>query len=186
MPTPGAAAVAAHGLQATLPARWEARLYLRDSPGDTSPDPDAVRFAAHPAAYGHAGESMNPVLHLANFALPPGRGDYGSGAVERMGPAHAFVSLVEFDAAEAGRPLFAARGLPRPDVADFAPNQLQRRLAGQLGLQRFFTEAGRAFCLFAVLGSRRHAGELVGEIHDVLDGVRIDVRHPVTTEGSRA
>lgn len=151
--------VAAHGLRAELPARWEARLYLRDPVVED--------------------ESMNPVLHLANFALPPGRGDYGSGAVERMGPAHAFVSLVEFDASEAGRPLFEARGVPRPAVTDFAPNQLQRRLAGQLGLQRFFTESGRAFCLFAVLGSRQHAAELVAQLHRVLDGLTITSREPV-------
>ena len=38
-----------------------------------------ARRAAHPDAYGSAEESRNPVLHLANFALPPGRGDFGTG-----------------------------------------------------------------------------------------------------------
>ena len=97
------------------------------------------------------------MLHLANFALPPARGDFGTGAVETMGEQHVFVSLVEYDAEEADRPLFAARGFPRLTVRDFAPNQLQRRIAGQLGCQRFFTERGRAFCLYTVLGSQRHA-----------------------------
>lgn len=171
------ATVAAHGLRAMLPARWEARLYLRDDPTVTNNrETSGVRIAAHPAAYGHPDESMNPVLHLANFALPPGRGDYGSGAVERMGPAHAFVSLVEFDPSEAGRPLFSERGLPRPTVRDFAANALQRRLAGQLGVQRFFTATERAFCLFVVLGSRQHAAALVDEVHAVLDGISVDAR----------
>lgn len=168
------ASIAAHGLRVELPDRWEARLYLREAVEEGSL---VDRFVGvHPAAYGHPDESRNPVLHLANFALPPDRGDFGSGAVERMGGPHAFVSLLEYDAEEAGRPLFAARGLPRPVVADFAPNALQRRLPGQLGCQRFFTENGRPFCLYVVLGSRRHAASLVDELHSVLDHVEVGAR----------
>jgi hypothetical protein len=151
------ARVAAHGLRVDLPQRWEARLYLRD-------------------ATTTARESANPIVHLGNFALPPGRGDYGSGAVEVMRAPHAFVALVEFGAAEADTPLFAARGIPRPELDDFAPNALQRRLPGQLGVQRFFTENGRAFCLYVVLGSARFGRQLVGEVHDVLDNVAVSGR----------
>ncbi|WP_375487520.1 hypothetical protein [uncultured Jatrophihabitans sp.] len=168
------ATVAAHGLRVTLPPRWEARLYLRDR--DEAAATAVLPLNLHPDAFGHPDESMNPVLHLANFALPPGRGDFGTGAVERMGPAHVFVSLVEYDAEEAGRPLFAARGLPRPRVQDFASNALQRRLPGQLGNQHFFTDHDRAFCLYTVLGSRQHAGALVTQVHDVLDRVGIHKR----------
>lgn len=168
------AVVAAHGLRVRLPERWEGRLYLRDRPGDVAVD-EIARWS-HPAALGWPGESPNPVLHLANFALPAGRGDFGTGAVERMGAAHAFLSLVEYDEEEAGRPLFAARGLPRPVLADFAANSLQRRLPGQLGTQRFFTESGRAFCLYAVLGSRQHAAGLVEQVHDVLTNVEVGDR----------
>ena len=174
--------VTAHGLHAALPHPWEGRLYLRDQPGDTLAAPPrrllasrAVR-AQHPAAYGNPGESMNPVLHLANFALPPGRGDFGTGAVETMGARHVFASLLEYDAEEADRPLFAARGLPRLTVRDFAPNALQRRLPGQLGTQKFFTEHGRAFCLYVVLGSRQHAPALVDEVHGVVSGVVVTPR----------
>ena len=168
------ATVAAHGLQVALPPRFEARLYLRDR--DEAAARAAFPDTLHPTAFGHPDESMNPVLHLANFALPPGRGDFGTGAVERMGPAHVFASLLEYDAVEAGRPLFAARGLPRPAVTDFAQNALQRRLAGQLGVQRFFTEQGRAFCLYVVLGSRQHAPGLVAQLHAALDGLQIGHR----------
>lgn len=149
--------IAAHGLRVTLPHRWEARMFLRD-------------------ALTVAGESAHPVLHLGNFALPPGRGDFGSGAVEVMQAGHAFVALLEFGASEAGTALFAARGIPRPLRADFAPNALQRRLPGQLGVQRFFTENGRAFCLYVVLGSTRLAAQLVDEVHGVLGNVSVDVR----------
>ncbi|HZC69508.1 MAG TPA: hypothetical protein VE442_02320 [Jatrophihabitans sp.] len=146
------ATVAAHGLRVHLPERWEARLFLRDATADEA-------------------ESVNPVLHLANFALPPGRGDFGSGAVEKMGAGHAFVALLEYDSDEAGTPLFAARGVPRPVLRDFARNALQRPLRGQLGYQRFFTEHGRAFCLYVVLGSP--AAGLVGKVHGVLDNIKV-------------
>jgi hypothetical protein len=150
------ATVAAHGLQITLPDRWEARLYRRDDE------------AAHAA-----GESNNPVLHLGNFALPPGRGDFGTGAVEVMRADHAFVSLLEYDREEAGRPLFAAAGRPHLTLRDFAPNSLQRRLPGQLGCQRFFTENGRPFCLYVVLGSREHAAHLLAEVQRVLANLEV-------------
>jgi hypothetical protein len=143
--------LAGHGLTAALPQRWEGRLYLREA-------------------------VANPVLHLANFALPSGRGDFGSGAVEVMGAEHAFIALVEYGAAELGQPLFAARGIPRLTVADFAANQLQRSLPGQLGCQRFFTHNERPFCLFVVLGSRRHAAALLTEVHEVLGGVEVGQR----------
>jgi hypothetical protein len=144
--------LAAHGLRVELPERWEGRLYLR------------------------LDDAANPVLHMGNFALPPDRGDFGSGAVDHMRETHAFVALFEYGAEEAGRPLFASRGFPRLTVRDFAPNQLQRRLPGQLGCQRFFTDRGRAFCLYVVLGSRRHATALVQEVHDVIARLRVGER----------
>jgi hypothetical protein len=153
------ATVAAHGLRVTLPERWEARLYLRDRPGDTE-----------------AGESMNPVLHLANFALPPGRGDFGSGAVEVMRAEHAFVALLEYDHSETRRALFASNGLPRPTLRGFAHNALQRPLPGQLGCQMFCTVHDRAFCLYVVLGSRQHAVRLIDEVRSALDNVTVGQR----------
>jgi hypothetical protein len=157
-------AIAAYGLRVDLPRAWEGRLFRRSRP---------LRAADHPEAYGHPEGSVNPVLHLGNFALPPGRGDYGTGAVERMSAAHVFLSLVEFDREEADRPLFSAHGVPRLDVIDFGPRSLQRHIPGQLGCQRFFTENGRAFCLYVVLGSRRHAGALVAQTRTVLSGLEV-------------
>ena len=150
------ATLAAHGLRVTLPERWEARLYLRE-----------------PLAGAPVDESHAPVLHLGNFALPPGRGDFGTGAVEVMGPRHAFVAVLEYDREEAGTALFATRGRPALHPDDFAPRALQRRLPGQLGCQRFYTEGGRAFCLYAVLGSREHAGALVAEVRQVVASVEV-------------
>lgn len=161
------AVLAGHGMTVALPERWEGRLYLRaDVPDDS----------AHPAAYGWPEEQAHPVLHLGNFALPPRRGDFGTGAVEVMGEQHVFVALFEYGPEEAWQPLFAARGLPRLAVRDFAANQLQRTIPGQLGCQRFFTENGRAFCLYVVLGSERYAVSLVQQVHEVIAQVRLGER----------
>jgi hypothetical protein len=156
--SPGSATtVAAYGLRATLPKRWEARLYRRTGSAEE-------------------GESTNPVLHVANFALPARRGDFGSGAVEIMRSHDAFVALLEYDSSETGRALFAARGLPRPALTEFAPNALQRKLPGQLGYQGFCTENGRAFCLYVVLGSWQHARQLLDEVHDAVDCIEVEPR----------
>jgi hypothetical protein len=166
--TDPSARLQAHGLRLDLPLRWEARIYLRDAP-----DPAAGTSGVHPAAYGWPGELPNPVAHLANFALPPGRGDFGTGAVERMRAGHVFLSLVEYDASEAHRPLFASLGVPRPAAHEFSPAALQRQVPGQGGWQRFFTVAERAFCLYIVLGSLARAAAHVPEINRVLDGVAV-------------
>ena len=180
--TPGGSArLEAHGLRVDLPRRWEGRIYLRDTPTADAESPAGGKSSAggdgqHPAARGWKGEVPNPVLHVANFALPPGRGDFGTGAVERLRPGHVFMSLFEYDRAEAGQPLFAAVGVPRPAAHEFSPNALQRRLRGHGGWQRFFTEHGRAFSLYVVLGDLRDARHRVGEIAVVLNGLRIGAR----------
>lgn len=128
----------AHGLGVSLPPGWEGSIFRR------RPDP---------------GERTHPVCHLATFPLPAGRGDFGHGAVEAMGPDDVFVSLFEYGPESVGMALFADHGLPvpiRPDAFD--PAMLARTLPGQAGVQRFFTWKGRAFSLYVVLGSyaRRH------------------------------
>lgn len=120
---------------------------------------------------------MNPVMHLGNFALPPDRGDFGSGAVDVMTAQHALIVLLEYGPECVGTALFRPRGLPealRP--ADFSPNALQRQLPRQAGHQRFFTEAGRAFCLFVVLGAQANAPTLCAKTNAVLRATTIGAR----------
>ena len=119
--------------------------------------------------------SIRPtVVHLANFPLPPGRGDYGSGAVETMQAGDVLVVLYEFDQSSAGSALFGLRGVPRTVTADeFDPAALQWGRPGMSGLQRFFTERGRAFCLYIVLGSHLDRRDVLPDIEAVLAGVDI-------------
>jgi hypothetical protein len=93
-------------------------------------------------------------MHVANFALPGEVGDFGGGAVELMRNGDAFVSLVDYGPGAAGTALFSTTRLPLPLQTDqFDPATLQRTLQGQSGVQRFFTTAGRGFCLYVVLGA---------------------------------
>ena len=113
-------------------------------------------------------------LHAATFPLPPGRGDYGSGAVEIMSTTDVFVALLEFDAASVGTALFAQSGLTLPlDPESFSTQQLQRPQRGQGGLQVFFSEAGRAFCAYVVIGSWAQRATLVPLASQLLAGLRV-------------
>lgn len=156
----------AHGLAVELPTRWEGSVAVA-----RGLDVDAV--VRRRAAAGTA-PAMAPTAHLASFALPPDRGDFGSGAVEVMRAGDAFVALVEYGPREAGTALFAQRGVPRRlDAADFGRRALQRTLPGQSGLQVFATESGRAFSLYVVLGAHDRRRDLVDEVNDVLATLRI-------------
>jgi hypothetical protein len=148
--------LAARGLALDVPQGWDARIYRRAE---------------------IAGERTHAVLHAANFALPEERGDYGSGAVERMGSGHVLVALLEFDPEVAGTPLFANAGVPRElSPTMFAPNQLQRTIAGQAGTQVFCHENGRAFCLYVVLGAYRERTALVPRANEILRTVSVGRR----------
>ena len=128
------------GLTLVLPSGWEVRLRRQAPSGQ-----DATR---------------NLLLHAATVPLPAERGDFGSGVWELLGPDDVFVSLLEYDAEDAGTALFAAQGWPVVRPADFSPAAMQRQVPGRSGAQWFFSVADRPFCLYAVLGShaRRAAG----------------------------
>ena len=147
-------ALARHGLRVQLPSGWEGAISRRASV---------------------AGEVPRAVLHAATFALPADRGDYGGGAVERMGPDDVFVCLHEWDPADAGAGLYAATGPGLPlDPSTFSPTSLQHMLDGQSGLQRFYSQAGRALCLYVVLGSHLRRFVLVPRAASVLASIQVD------------
>ncbi len=155
-----------HGFAVGLMPRWEGRIYRRTVA-------EAAPPRRQPAANGWPGELSHPVLHLANFALPGSRGDYGTGAVERMGPDNIFLALLEFGPDCLGTALYSPLGLPRLTPGQFNPNGMQRRVAGQAGFQHFFTEAGRPLCLYAVIGSHRAAVPLTKQLNQVLDQIEV-------------
>lgn len=143
------------GISVSIPDGWEGAI----TPGGAQPD-GAMRHA---------------VLHLANFALPARRGDYGGGAVDLMRPGDVLVVLLEFGDEAASQPLFAFSGLPLPlRTSDFHRDTLQRRIEGHGGCQRFFNQSGRAFCLYVVVGSHLDRADILPQLNQVLGSIVIE------------
>jgi len=149
------ATLQAHGIAAGLPGGFEGRIFKRLGTGPEMP------FA---------------VAHFATFALPDEVGDFGGGAVTLMGNNDIFASLFEYGPGSAGAQLFARQGMPRDlSTTQFLPYVLRRGLTGQSGTQWFFTEAGRPFTLYVVLGSHARRAALVPRVNGLLAGLTI---HP--------
>lgn len=109
------------------------------------------------------------VAHLANFPLPPGRGDFGGGAIEVMGPGDALIVLFEYGPESAGTALFGNEGIPRfVRSGDFDRDVLHTSVEGMSGIQRFFTVNGRPFCLYVVVGSHIDRADVLPQINTVL------------------
>jgi hypothetical protein len=146
--------VANLGIEIDVPPGWEAAIYRREPDG--------------------GGGSTHAVVHLGSFPLPPDRGDFGSGAVDLMTHDDVLAVLLEYDGSSAATALFAEPAMPRQLSADqFSTSTLQRVVPGQAGLQRFFTESGRPFCLYCVVGAWQRATDLVPRLNDALGRVRI-------------
>jgi hypothetical protein len=142
-----------YGLHLAVPPGWEARIYRR-APEDP-------------------GELSYPVLHLGTVPLPAVRGDYGGGVVEHLGSEDVFISLLEFGSAVADEGLFAHQGLPRLRPSQFAPGRLPHVQADVSAVQHFFSAAGRAFCLYVVVGSDGRRMATVPKAESALRGLTI-------------
>jgi hypothetical protein len=160
----------AEGLSIDLPRGWDGRIRWVES------DPAAALPAIHLGVPVAAGGTPNAVLHVANFGLPAQRGDYGSGAVEKMSTRNVFAALVEFDAEAGATALFASAGVPRVRGANFGPNAMQRVMPRMCGAQWFFTVGHRAFCLYAVLGSYALRRPLAAVLDPVIQTLRVVAR----------
>jgi len=146
------ATIRAHGIAAQLPRRFEGRIFIR------------------PASVGVS----YPVGQFATFPIPDDIGDFGSGAVTSMGPDDVFATLFEYGPESLGTALFSSQGRPSslsPD--DFSPVRLRRGIPGQSGTQRFFTEAGRPFSFYAVLGSHIRRNSLVPNVNELISSLSI-------------
>ena len=152
-----------HGIAVDLPRGWDGRIKNR-SRGDGT-----FRIAAE------TGDGGGALLHAGTFPLPDGRGDFGGGAVETMRRGDVFVALFEYDRSSAGTALFSAIGVPRQlQPSDFDGRSLQRLIPGHFGLQRFFSENGRAFCLYVVIADDGELPSLVREANKMLASLTID------------
>lgn len=162
--------IAAHKLSAELPAGWDGRIWER-----------RVRVGAgHPAAPRAAEPAAGAAtLHAANFALPARDGDFGTAATASMAAGRVFVSLTEYvegGGLRAGHGLFASRRAPRRlRESMFSSRTLLLARPGQRGCQRFFSRAGRPFCLYVVLSHGR-AERLLPQVNALLRSIDIEIR----------
>ena len=152
------------GISIEVPTGWEGHVYTRS--------PFLERNAPTGAAVTPS-ERTFAVLHVASFPLPPATGDYGGGAVELMSNRDLLVVLLEHGPEAAGTALFSSTSIPRIRPDDVSPTQLQRLIEGQGGVQRFFTVAGRAFCLYVVFGSYARRVRTVPVVNDLLGSLTI-------------
>ncbi len=146
------ATIGAHGITARLPDGFEGRIFVRPA---------------------HVGVTY-PVGQFATFPIPDDIGDFGSGAVTTMGPADVFATLFEYGPESIGTALFSQQGRPAAlSEADFSPMTLRRGLPGQSGTQWFFTESGRPFSFYAVLGSHAARPTLVPRVNTLLSSLTL-------------
>jgi hypothetical protein len=92
-----------------------------------------------------------------------------------------FSTLFEYGPESVGTALFAQQG--RPDAlleSDFSPITLRRGIPGQSGTQWFFTESGRPFAFYAVLGSHSQRAALVPHVNTLLSSL---VLSPAVSDG---
>jgi hypothetical protein len=168
-----------YGLAADAPAGWHVAVSRR--PGSLPSTPDERRTASAPAFE----DVTRPVLHACTRPLPPDRGDFGSGVVDLLGPDDVFVALVDYGSDVADVGLFEKQGMPRLAPSQFGPNRLQRPLPGLSASQHFFSEGGRAFCLFTVLGSHARRMASVQRAAALVRTVRITDRDTLVRQGGR-
>jgi hypothetical protein len=145
--------ISAHGIVAPLPEGFEGRIFVRPAP------PGATTY---------------PVAQFATFPIPDDVGDFGSGAVNLMRPDDVYATLFEYGPESVGTALFAQQGRPHDLKArDFSTITLRRGIAGQSGTQWFFTEAGRPFSFYAVLGNHALRRVLVPRVNALLQQLTI-------------
>jgi hypothetical protein len=168
-----------YGLTAQPPRGWNVAVTRR--PG-ALPPPAGLRGLSTTAPLE---DVSRPVLHACTRPLPADRGDFGTGAVDLLGPDDVFVALVDYGAEVADHGLFERQGMPLLAPSQFAPNALQRPLPGMSAAQHFFSSGARAFCLFVVLGSHARRMASVPRAVALVRTVRITDRDTLTRQGGR-
>ena len=99
-----------------------------------------------------------------------------------MGSDDVFATLFEYGPESLGTALFARQGRPGTFTPqDFSPIVLRRGLVGQSGTQWFFTEAGRPFSFYAVLGSHVLRDRLVPRVNTLLASLALSPALPSGT-----
>ncbi len=114
-------------------------------------------------------------MHVGSFRLPHSDGEFGSRATAAMPADGLFLALTEYrgrGGRGSGPGSSPARRRASCGRNSSAPHTLLRPVAGQRGAQRFFSAAGRAFCLYVVAG--RDGGRRLAAANRVLASIAIE------------
>jgi hypothetical protein len=141
---------AAYGISLELPPGWEGR------------------------AFHH--RDGEPTVHVASFPLPAADGEFGTAATAGMSAEGVFVALTEYRVGphDLEQGIFAASPPHAVDARLLSARTLLRPVGGQRGLQRFFSTAGRAFCLYVVVGAR--GGSHLAAVNQLLRSLHVAAR----------
>jgi hypothetical protein len=135
--------IARYGVSVTVPARWQGRIYAR--PGGL------------------------PILHEANFRLPPNDDDLGTKASMRMGARGIFIVLLE-SGTKTG---FRQARLPiRVRRSDFLPRFKGAPPSHAFAQRRFITR-NRSFSVWVQFGERKPSNAMLRRANIVLGTLRI-------------
>jgi hypothetical protein len=148
------ALLSGHGIRVELPTGFEGRIFRRTPVG---------------------GSVAYPVAQFATFPLTGNVADFGGSVTVGMSATDIFAVLFEFGPESVGKALFNSEAIPSALTADqFFPYLLRRGVGGQSGTQRFFTESGRPFTFYAVLGSHALRSQLVPQVNSLLRQIAIE------------
>lgn len=160
------AELTAGGVALELPPGFDGRATKRPRAEPGTPTPGAQAHADDPSGLA--------VLHATTVPLPIEVGDFGSNVVDVLGPNDVFVAVIEYDRSATDTALFRELGPPTTLPRDsYSTGVLQRWIKGQCGAQRFFSSGGRAFCVYAVLGSDAQRSSLAAKVDAVLANLSI-------------
>ena len=161
----------AYGITAQAPTGWTLRIHRR--PGPTAGAGVASIGPTGDTAAVPTGGVPHPVLQACTRPIPDTTGDFGGGLVDALGPDDVFVALLEYGAEVADHGLFARQGVPRLAPSQFSGNRMPRHLPGMSASQHFFSDGGRAFCLYTVIGSHARRMALVPRADAVVRSVAV-------------
>lgn len=161
----------AYGIRAQTPPGWTVQ--IRRRPGPTSGSGVSRIGPTGDTASVPTDGVPHPVLHACTRPVPDTTGDFGGGLVDTLGPDDVFLALLEYGSEVADQGLFAKQGLPRLAPSQFSGNRMPRYLPGLSASQHFFSDGGRAFCLYTVLGSHSRRMALVPRAESVVRTVSV-------------
>jgi hypothetical protein len=153
--------VSGYGISLSAPAGWDSIIYQRDAANEGS---------------------TLPVLQASTMSLGSlPLSDFGTDVYPLLGDTDIFFALIEYAYDPNATVFTTATSIPSFATTDFSPTAFPRLSPPKVACQAFFSTAGRAFCLYVVLGNPQNADSLVSELNSLMSTLVIAQAAPSTT-----